>query len=137
MNISPILDPFSIPVLLPKGGLWPLSAPVHEWWTVARQLCNVLHSQGKLHSLQGVLPSCHSYSAVQPSYPPHQVISWSQITNSEKLQFDFPLHSTAYTHKPTNLITFARFSEDQQNGNFVQKAALSVGNEGFFEIQGH
>lgn len=124
-NINAIFDPFSIIVLLPKGGLRPLSTYVPEWWIVARQLCNVPHSQGKLHPLiesPSVLsllfcPNHSTSSAVRPSCPPCHIIFWSQITKFWQLQFDFPLHSTVYVHKPPNLTTLSRFSEDQQNGN--------------------
>lgn len=143
MNISPALDPFPIPVLLPKGGLWHLSTHVHEWWIVARQLCNMPHSQGKLHSLQGIL-SCYSY--VQPvqallqldllvlharSFLGHKL----PILSSYSLIFPFTL---LCMH--TTLVTWPLLPDCQRISKVAtlwQKAALSAENEGVFKAWGH
>lgn len=127
-----------------QRGLWPLTTHAHEWWIVSRQLCNVPRSQGKLHSLIGspsvlpfLCPARSTSSAVTPSCLPCQVISWPQITKSEQLQFDFPPHTSVYTHRPLNWPLLPDFQRISKMATLWQKAAFSPVNESFFEAEGH
>lgn len=87
------LDPFPSQALLPKGGLWALMSLTSCYKTTLQHLI----PKGNFTSLLRVFLFCRScVQSVQPLLHLNllalhaQVISWSQIINAEKLQFESP-----------------------------------------------
>lgn len=49
-------------------------------------------TQGSILFLTFLFPASSAPSAAGPSYPPWQIISWSQTTTTEQLLLEFPFH---------------------------------------------